>query len=147
MAEIKTKQTSANVHDFINTFANTEQKREDSYELLKLMQNFTGYEPRMWGPSIIGFGSYHYKSDRSRQEGDWPLVGFSPRKAAISLYVYSGGAGQEHLLKNLGKFTMGKGCIYVKKLSDINQDALEKLVKETITWLQSKYGNQKPLKQ
>lgn len=140
MAELKTKQTNADVNDFINAFADNEQKRKDSFELVKLMQEFTGCEPKMWGPSIIGFGSYHYKSDRSRQEGDWPLVGFSPRKAAISLYVYSGAAGQEDLLSGLGKFKMGKGCIYVKKLSDINQDVLKKLMGTTIEYLKKRYA-------
>lgn len=140
MAELKTKPTNADVHQFINDFADTEQKRRDSFELLKLMQDFTGHEPRMWGPSIIGFGSYHYKSERSRQEGDWPLLGFSPRKAAISLYVYSGSPEHEHLLKDLGKFKMGKACIYIKKLSDINQDALKIMMKATIDFLESKYG-------
>lgn len=139
MAGIKTKQTRADVHEFINTFADTEQKRKDGFELLELMQDFTGFEPKMWGPSIIGFGSYHYKSDRSTQEGDWPLVGFSPRKAAISLYVYTGSEKHAHLLEDLGKFKMGKACIYVKKLSDINQDALKKLMGETIKFLKSKY--------
>lgn len=140
MAELKTKQHDANVADFINSFADTEQKRKDSFELLKLMHEFTGFEPKMWGPTMIGFGSYHYKSDRSRQEGDWPLVGFSPRKAAISLYVYSGAPEHEHLLRELGKFKKGAACIYVKKLSDINQDALKKLMKATIEFLQKKYG-------
>jgi hypothetical protein len=139
MAALKTQQTNASVEDFINSFADTEQKRKDSFELLKLMQNFTGYKPKMWGPSIIGFGSYHYKSEKSRQEGNWPLVGFSPRKSAISLYVYTGSAQHEHLLKDLGKFKMGKACIYIKKLSDINQDALKKIMKETIHYLRSKY--------
>jgi hypothetical protein len=139
MAALKTQQTNASVEDFINSVADTEQKRKDSFDLLKLMQDFTGYEPKMWGPSIIGFGSYHYKSEKSRQEGDWPLVGFSPRKAAISLYVYTGSLKHEHLLKDLGKFKMGKACIYVKKLSDINQDALKKIMKETIHFLQSKH--------
>jgi len=139
MAENKTKQTEVDVSEFINTFADTEQKRSDSFELLKLMQDFTGFEPKMWGPSIIGFGSYHYKSERSRQEGDWPLVGFSPRKAAISLYVYMGTKEQEQLLEQLGKFKLGKGCIYVKKLSDINPDVLKKLIRETIDFLQTKY--------
>jgi hypothetical protein len=139
MAEIKTKQTNKDVHEFINLFADTEQKRKDSFELLKLMKDFTGFEPKMWGPSIIGFGSYHYKSDRSRQEGDWPLVGFSPRKAAISLYVFTGSPEHEHLLKNLGKFKMGKACIYIKKLSDINQNELKNLMKETINFLKAKY--------
>lgn len=139
MSEIKTKQTNADVREFINSFADSEQKRKDSFELLELMQKFTGFEPKMWGPSIIGFGSYHYKSDRSKQEGDWPLVGFSPRKAAISLYIYTGSPEHEHLLQNLGKFKMGKACIYIKKLSDIDVTVLENMTKETIAFLQSKY--------
>ncbi|MGD9993660.1 MAG: DUF1801 domain-containing protein [Salinivirgaceae bacterium] len=140
MAELKTKPNDADVREFIKAFADTDQKKEDSFELLKLMQDLTGFEPKMWGASIIGFGQYHYKSERSRQEGDWPLVGFSPRKTAISLYVYSGCSGQEELLKDLGKFKMGKGCIYVKKLSDINQEALKKLMLSTIEFLQKKHG-------
>jgi len=140
MTALKTKLTNQDVHEFINSVVDTDQKKKDSFDLLKLMQDFTGCEPKMWGPSIIGFGSYHYKSDRSRQEGDWPLVGFSPRKAAISLYVYTGSAEHAYLLKDLGKFTMGKACIYIKKLSDINQDVLKKLMKETIAFLHSKYG-------
>jgi len=140
MTGLKTRQNDADVHEFIMTFADTEQKRDDSFRLLELMKNVSGHEPRMWGPSIIGFGSYHYKSERSRQEGDWFLIGFSPRKAAISLYVYTGSETHEHLLKDLGKFKMGKACIYVKKLSDIDQDALIRLMRETIMFLQKKYG-------
>lgn len=139
MAELKTKQNNANVRDFIDLFADSRQKREDSFELIKLMQDLSGHEPKMWGPSIIGFGSYHYKSERSRQEGDWPLIGFSPRKAAISLYVYTGAKEHEYLLKGLGKFKTGKACIYVKKLSDINQDVLKELMKVTIEYLKMKY--------
>lgn len=142
MSTIKTKPTDVSVEDFINSFADTEQKRKDSFELLKIMSDFTGFEPKMWGPSIIGFGCYHYKSDRSKQEGDWPLVGFSPRKAAISLYVYMGTKEQAYLLENLGKFKMGKACIYVKKLSDINIEVLKVLMGETIKHLQTKYGSQ-----
>jgi hypothetical protein len=141
MAELKTKPNDADVREFVNTFADTEQKKKDSIELLKLMQELTGFEAKMWGTSIIGFGQYHYKSERSRQEGDWPLVGFSPRKAAISLYVYSGCSGQKELLNDLGKYKMGKGCIYVKKLSDINQEALKKLMLSTIDYLQQKHGS------
>lgn len=141
MAELKTKKTEADVIEFINTFADTEQKKKDSFELLKLMQDFTGYEPKMWGPSIIGFGQYHYKSERSRQEGDWPLVGFSPRKAAISLYIYSGTTDQDELLQKLGKFKMGKGCIYVKRLTDINLDIVKEIIGSTIKFLQEKYKN------
>ena len=139
MAEIKTKQTNADVREFINSFADTDQKRKDSFELIKLMQDFTGFEPKMWGPSIIGFGKYHYKSERSTQEGDWPLLGFSPRKAAISLYVYTGAKEHEYLLEGLGKYKMGKACIYIKKLSDINQEALKKLMKGSVDYIQSKY--------
>lgn len=139
MAELKTKQTTEDVVEFINRFADGEQKRNDSFELLKLMQDFTGFEPKMWGASIIGFGSYHYKSERSSQEGDWPLIGFSPRKAAISLYVFTGAKEHEHLLEGLGKYKMGKACIYVKKLSDINPDVLKKIMKATIGYLTEKH--------
>lgn len=141
MAELKTKQHDADVFEFITTFANSEQKRKDSIELVKLMQEVTGQPPKMWGPSMIGFGSYHYKSDRSRQEGDWPLVAFSPRKAAISLYVYSGNPEHEQLLKGLGKYTIGKACIYVKKLSDIDLDALKRLMRANIDFLVDKYDH------
>lgn len=135
MAEPKTKQTNADVNEFIMSFAETEQKQKDSFELVKLMQDITGHEPKMWGPSIIGFGVYHYKSERSSQEGDWPLLGFSPRKAAISLYVFSGSDEHRYLLEKLGKFKMGKACIYIKKLSDIDQAELVKLMQATIDFL------------
>ncbi len=140
MAAIKTKQTSVDVFEFINAFANTEQKKSDSLELVKLMQEMTGCEPKMWGPSIIGFGVFHYKSDKSKQESDWPLLGFSPRKAAISLYVYSGNPKHAYLLEGLGKYKIGKACIYIKKLSDINHEVLNNLMKETIHITQTKYG-------
>ncbi len=140
MAELKTKQHNADVNEFIESFADSEQKRQDSYALVKLMQEFTGYLPKMWGPSMIGFGRYHYKSDRSKQEGDWFLLGFSPRKAAISLYVFSGNPDHEHLLNDLGKYTIGKACIYIKKLSDIDVEALKRLMRATIDFLEDKYG-------
>jgi len=140
MAKNKTAETNKNVIDFINEFADTEQKRTDSFELLDLMKNISGYEARMWGPSIIGFGSYHYKY-ASGHEGDAPLIGFSPRKAAISLYVYTGLREHEHLLSGLGKFKMGKVCIYIKRLSDIDQQKLKDIMKESIKYVQSKYNN------
>ena len=140
MTALKTKVHDGDVYEFIQSYANTEQKKQDSLELIKIMQNITGSEPKMWGPSMIGFGQYHYRSDRSKQEGDWPLLAFSPRKAAISLYVYTGDPEHEYLLEDLGKFTMGKACIYAKRLSDINIDALEKLMKATITYLDDTYG-------
>ncbi len=140
MAEIKTKQTEASVNEFVENFANSEQKKKDSYELIKIMRDISGFEPKMWGPSIIGFGKYHYKSDKSKQEGDWPIIGFSPRKAAISLYVFTGRKDHEYLLKDLGKFKMGKACIYINKLSDININSLTNLIKETINYMNFKYG-------
>lgn len=140
MAEIKTKQTEADVFEFIRAFADTDQKRQDSYELIRIMQEFTGFEPKIWGPSIIGFGKYHYQSERSSQQGDWPLVGFSPRKAAISLYVYTGSPKHAHLLDGLGKFKMGKACIYIKKLADINIEQMKVLMQASIDFLHEKYG-------
>lgn len=140
MAEIKTREHDGDVSEFIQHFANTDQKREDSFELIKIMQHISGEPARMWGDSMIGFGRYHYKSERSRQEGDWPLVAFSPRKTAISLYVYTGIPEQEPLLEDLGKFTMGKACIYVKRLSDINLAALEEIIVTTIAYLKEKYS-------
>jgi hypothetical protein len=138
MAKNKTAETGADVIEFINAFADTAQKRADSFELIKLMQKVTGHEPRMWGPSIIGFGRYHYKY-ASGHEGDAPLLGFSPRKGAISLYAYSGLEQHEHLLKDLGKFKIGKVCIYVKKLSDLDEKKLVTLMKESVRYLKAKY--------
>lgn len=132
MSNIKTKQTNEDVYHFIQNFAQTEQKRNDSHTLIEIMQEATGCEPKMWGPTMIGFGKYHYKSERSKQEGDWFIIGFSPRKAAISLYVYYGGKEQEKLLEELGKFKMGKACIYANKLSDINLEVLKKLIHGTL---------------
>ena len=143
MAELKTKQHDGDVLSFIKDFANTEQKQEDSLKLIDIMEKLSGHPAKMWGTSMIGFGSYHYKSDRSTQEGDWPLIGFSPRKAAISLYVFSGLPEHESLLEDLGKFKRGKACLYINKLSDINQKSLERLMLETIDFLDKRYGHSK----
>ena len=140
MAELKTKQTEADVTEFILSFADTEQKRRDSFELIRIMREVTGKEPKMWGPSIIGFGKYHYKSERSSQEGDWLKVGFSPRKAAISLYIFYGSEEQKQILAKLGKFKMGKACIYIKKLDDIHQEELIKMIQSSVAFLRDKYG-------
>lgn len=134
MAQTKTKETNADVHEFIDTFANTEQKKKDSHDLIDILQDITGEEPKMWGPSIIGFGSYHYKYE-SGHEGDAPVLGFSPRKAAISLYIYSDTEKSNSILPDLGKYKMGKACIYVKKLSDINIPVLKELSIESIKYL------------
>ncbi|MBP7269580.1 MAG: DUF1801 domain-containing protein [Bacteroidia bacterium] len=138
MAKNKTEPTQASVERFIRTFANSEQKKKDSYELIDLMKKVSGHEPKMWGPSIIGFGSYHYKY-ASGHEGDAPIIGFSPRKAAISLYVYTGLEEHEHLLEGLGKYKIGKVCIYVNKLSDIDRQKLIRLMKESIRYIKTKY--------
>jgi hypothetical protein len=139
MSGLKTKATDKDVVEFIQEFSDTEKKASDALALLELMEEFTGWKAKMWGPSMIGLGQYHYKSDRSRQEGDWPILGFSPRKAAISLYVYFGGQDQDALLERLGKFKMGKSCIYVKKLEDINLDVLKELMASTIEKVEEKY--------
>lgn len=139
MSGIKTKQHDADVYEFINTFSNTTQKIEDSLQIVTLMEEISGHPPKMWGPSIIGFGSYHYKSKRSKQEGDWPLLGFSPRKTAISLYIFTGLEEHEYLLENLGKFKKGKACIYIKKLSDINIDVLKELMRVTLSYMKDNY--------
>ncbi len=138
MAKNKTAPTGVNVVQFIDDFADTEQKKQDSYELLKIMKKISGCEPKMWGPSIIGFGRYHYKYP-SGHEGDAPLIGFSPRKTAISLYVFTGLDEHANLLENLGKFKKGRACIYVKKLADIDQKQLKMLMKKTIKYLDEKY--------
>lgn len=137
MAEIKTKASEASVDEFINSFADTEQK-QDSFELVKIMQEHTGHPPKIWGPSIVGFGRYDYKYD-SGHGGAMPIAGFSPRKSAISLYVFTGLQEHEHLLEGLGKYKMGKACIYVKKLSDINIDQLKIVMDASISYLREKY--------
>ncbi|NLW53178.1 MAG: DUF1801 domain-containing protein [Tissierellia bacterium] len=140
MSEIKTKVTDVDVYEFIESFANTERKKQDSYELIKMMQEVSGEPPKMWGPTMIGFGKYHYKSNRSKQEGDWFVIGFSPRKAAISVYVYSGTEKQDELLKSLGKYKMGKACIYVNKLADINLDVLKQMMIDSIKHTKEVWG-------
>lgn len=130
----KTAETEVNVTDFINSFVDKEQKKQDSFRLIELMQEWSGCEPKMWGPTIIGFGKYHYKY-ASGHQGEAPLLGFSPRKAEFSLYVTAPGNDDQKLLDELGKYSMGKACIYFKKLSDLNLDTLEKLSKATIKYV------------
>ena len=130
----KTTETEVSVRDFINSFVDNEQKKADSFRLIELMREWSGFEPKMWGPTIIGFGSYHYKY-ASGHEGDAPLIGFSPRKAAFSLYVFSPTQDNKHLLDDLGKFKIAKACIYIKKLSDINISTLEKLCRSSIVYI------------
>jgi hypothetical protein len=138
MAKNKTNETAVNVTDFIHAYVDNDQKKADSFQLIELMKAWSGFEPKMWGPTIIGFGSYHYKYE-SGHEGDAPIIGFSPRKAEFSLYVYSPTEGNKRLLADLGKFKMGKACIYVKKLADINIPTLEKLSKGSIAHIKKHY--------
>ena len=134
MAKNKTTETNVKVSEFIESFVENDQKKADTYKLIDLMTEWSGFQPKMWGPTIIGFGSYHYKY-ASGHEGDAPMLGFSPRKAQFSLYVYSKTKKSDALLQDLGKFKMGKACIYFKKLSDIDVDVVEKLSRETIAYL------------
>lgn len=138
MATNKTSYTEENVTDFIDSFVENDQKKADSFHLVKLMKEWSGFEPKMWGPTIIGFGNYHYKY-ASGHEGEAPIIAFSPRKAAFSLYVFSSTEKSKKLLENLGKFKMGKACIYINKLSDINISTLEELSKESITHVNKHY--------
>ena len=135
MAKTKTTYTGLDVLDFVNTYVENDLKKADSFQLIELMKAWSGFEPKMWGPTIIGFGSYHYKY-ASGHEGDAPIIGFSPRKAEFSLYVYSPTEASEALLSLLGKFKMGKMCIYIKKLADIDLSVLEKLCKESLSYIE-----------
>lgn len=138
MAKNKTTETNESIVDFINAFVEDETKKKDAFELVKIMQEVSHFEPKMWGPSIIGFGSYHYKY-ASGHEGDAPLVAFSPRKAAISLYVYTAPEDRDELLAKLGKHKSSKGCIYVKKLSDIDVDVLKNMIAISLENLKKLY--------
>ena len=131
MAENKTKPTELSVAAFIDTLTD-QTRRADAKALVKLMQGAAGEKPKMWGPSIIGFGSYHYTYESGRV-GDMRLIGFSPRKAATVLYNMRGGGDSEALLAKLGKYTTGKGCLYIKKLEDVDKKVLEALAVKSVT--------------
>ncbi|MBC6972926.1 DUF1801 domain-containing protein [Bacillus sp. Xin] len=139
MYKLKTTETNNSVIEFIESVDNLK-KREDAYQLLDIFTETTGYLAKMWGPSIIGFGTYHYKY-ASGHEGDAPLVGFSPRKAKISLYFATGDPEREELLKDFGKHTSGKACIYINKLADIDINVLKALIKQSVSFLQETYPN------
>ncbi len=138
MAELKTKATKESATAFLKA-VEPKQKREDALVLLKLFKEVTGEKPVMWGTSIVGFGMYHYKSERSTQEGDWPLVGFSPRKQNLTLYIMHGN-DDNAALKKLGKYKRGGGCLYINKLSDVDQTALKKLIESSYRYMQKTWG-------
>lgn len=131
MATLKTLITKVKPEVFIKTIED-ESKRKDSLELLKLFKEVTGEKAQMWGEAIVGFGSYHYKSERSTQEGDWPLTGFSPRKQNLTIYIMPGFDDYADDLKKLGKVKTSVSCIYVKKLSDIDLKVLAKIIKKSV---------------
>src|SRR5262245_47664584 len=136
-AQQKTTENKASVADFVKAIAD-QQRQKDAQAIIKIMKDQSGFEPKMWGPSIIGFGSYHYKYD-SGHEGDAPLVGFSPRKNEFAIYLTSQFDKREELLKEFGKHKSAKACLYIKKLEDINVDVLKKMITNSIKYYKAKY--------
>lgn len=138
MSDLKTKPNDQDVESFLNAIED-EQKRADCFELLDLLTKITGEPPKMWGKSMVGFGSYHYKYDSGR-EGDWFLTGFSPRKQNLTIYIMAGFEKYEDTMSRLGKYKIGKSCLYVKKLSDIDTDQLKVLVKKSEADMKKRYS-------
>lgn len=136
MAELKTKENKASVEAFLKKAASGE-KLEDSYKILELMKKITKQEPKMWGPSIVGFGSYHYKYESGR-EGDMCATGFSPRKQALTIYIIAGFSRYNDLMKKLGKYKTGSSCLYLKSLKDIDMKVLQELIKESYKYITNK---------
>lgn len=138
MAEPKTKRTKASVSAFLDTVAD-EGKRRDCQTIITMMKRATKATPVMWGPSIVGFGSYHYKYESGR-EGDWFLTGFSPRKQALTLYIMPGFKRYEALMRQLGEYKTGKSCLYIKKLADVDLDVLEQLIQQSVKHIAKAYA-------
>lgn len=138
MGELKTTVNNASVTDFLNAVSD-KTKKQDSFRLLEMYEKITGEKAKMWGTSIVGFGQYHYKSERSSQEGDWPRTGFSPRKNSLTLYVITGFEGTDELLAKLGKHTKSVGCLYIKKLSDVDENILTEIIKKCYEDMNKKY--------
>jgi hypothetical protein len=139
MAELKTKKNDASVDAFLEGVQN-EQRRHDSIRIREIMEDVTGCPAVMWGPSIVGFGSYHYVYASGR-EGDWMATGFSPRKNALTLYIMAGFDHYDDLMSRLGTYTTGKSCLYVKRLSDVDETILRELIQRSTTYLTTKYGS------
>ncbi|MFP4438788.1 MAG: DUF1801 domain-containing protein [Chloroflexaceae bacterium] len=138
MAELKTQPNEQSVTDFLNAVTDA-QKHQDCATILELMQEVTGEQPRMWGGSIVGFGSYHYKYASGR-EGDWFLTGFSPRKQNLTLYIMAGFDAYDELLQRLGKHKLGKSCLYIKRLADIDLATLKDLVRQSVEHTRKTYA-------
>ena len=130
MAELKTQPNEQSVDQFLSA-VESDEKRQDALTVLEIMKNITGEVPKMWGNSIIGFGNFHYKYDSGR-EGDWFVTGFSPRKQNLTIYLMSGFGGKDRLLDQLGKHKIGKGCLYIKKLEDVQLDTLKELIRNSV---------------
>ena len=139
MAKNKTVANTASVKEFLDAVEDP-QKKEDSYTLLELMSQITGEPPVMWGPSIVGFGQYHYKYESGR-EGDMLLTGFSPRKQNLTLYIMAGFERYEDLMKKLGKHSTGKSCLYIKKLSDVDMEVLTEIISTSFEHYNTKYNS------
>jgi hypothetical protein len=142
MAELKTKLTTASVADFLNSIKD-DQTREDCWAIVDIMRKAAKAEPRMWGPSIVGFGEYQYRYASGR-EGTWMLTAFSPRKTNITLYIMPGFEGYEELMSRLGEYTHGKSCVYIKRLSDIHLPTLKKLVTASVKHMIKTHGARAP---
>ncbi len=134
----KTRQTSASVDAFLAAIEN-ERWREDARRVKSMMERITGWEPKMWGPSIVGFGEYHYRYDSGR-EGDFLVTGFSPRKKALTIYIMPGFTRYDALMVRLGKFKTGKSCLYINKLDDVDLSILEELIGSSVKYMVGKYG-------
>ena len=139
MADVKTKENDKSVTDFINALEN-EEKRNDCFEIIKIMKEVTNLEPKMWGESIVGFDSYHYKYESGR-EGDSLVTGFSPRKTNLTIYIVAGFSNYTALLEKLGKFKTGSSCLYIKKLSDIDKNVLKELITQSVKMIKAKYSS------
>ena len=137
MAELKTKPNDGSVENFLNSVENPE-KRADSYRIKEIMENITGEPAKMWGPSIIGFGTYRYRYSSGR-EGDWMLTGFSPRKQAITIYLMSGNEHFDEERNQLGKHSTGKSCLYIKKLTDVDESVLQNMIEKSIEIVKKVY--------
>ena len=138
MAELKTKLNDASVEKFLNSVPD-EMKRNDCFTILRLMKKITKSEPKMWGSSIVGFGTYHYKYESGR-EGDWFLTGFSPRKQNLTLYIMSGFNKYDKLMKKLGKYKTGKSCLYINSLEDVDKKVLKDLITESFKYMSKRYN-------
>lgn len=138
MAEVKTKVSNKSVLAFIKAIEDKE-KMKDAKALLSIFKEVTGEKPKLWGESIIGFGMYHYESEKSSQKGDWPLTGFSPRKQNLTVYIMPGFTEYQALMKEIGKHKTSRSCLYFKKLSDINIEVLKKLIAYSIRDMKKKY--------